>query len=605
MSLTLWIAAVAAGAAASAALYVGRRASAPGGSPRRLVGPAVLRAAAATLLAALLLDAPVSLAPAGRSIVVVDASRSWLRGNDGAAWRSVRERVRRADAEVLLAGDSVRAGPPPERPVDDASALGPAVERAAASGRPVTLLTDGEIDDADALAALPAGSVVETIAPRRSADAALARLDAPATAAAGDSVTVRVTVAADSLGAPARRISVRLGQGAAVTAPVPALPAYGELTVELRVPGARAAGPVLVAAALGGPPDGEAGNDTLLAPLEVTATPAAVFVSTAPDFDARYALDVLRGSLSLPATGYFRVAPGAWRDDRTFAAVPEPVVRAALRAAPVAALHGDTSYFGPPRQAAAGALVLVPSFDDRGEEWYAAAAPPSPLAGALGGTAWDSLPPIGTSLAPPAGEWTALSARQRAAGALRPLVVGREGGRRVAVVAAAGLWRWRFRGGASADAFAALWGGIFDWLAEGRSDRRAAQPAQASRAGEPVHWRRGADTSSVVLVSVVPRNDPRRVIPVRVRFPAGAMIAESAPLAPGVYDVRAPGGPSVLVVNPSAEWVPRRPTVRATGARAAAAAPGVVGLRSHPWAFVLLLALLSAEWLLRRRLSLS
>jgi hypothetical protein len=448
---------------------------------------------------------------------------------------------------------------------------------------------------------------VRVIAPARAPDVGLASLDAPATAAAGDTLAVRVALAADAAGAPARTLAVRLGAGTAASAPVPALPPHGETAVELRLPiAARASGTELLVAALGGVADGEARNDTLRVALEVTATPGAVFVSTAPDFDARFALAVLRGSLALPTTGYFRVAPGAWRDDRTFAAVSEAAVRAAVRASPVVALHGDTAYFGAPERATIGSLVLVPRFDDRGEEWYASGAPPSPLAGALGGTPWDSLPPIGVAAAAPAGSWTALSARLGRAGTPRGVAAGREGTRRVVVVAASGLWRWQFRGGESADAFGALWGGIFDWAAAGRSDRRAALPDGPVRAGAPVRWRRGAGDSAAVVLSLVRRGAPSGAVTVPLRFTPGANVVESAPLPAGVYDVRAPGGASVLVVNESAEWVPRRPLVRSGAAAAGArAAAELRGLRTQPWAYVLALVLLAAEWLVRRRLHLS
>jgi hypothetical protein len=607
--LTLWIAAVAAGIAASAALYVGRRPRGASLSRGWRLLPAVLRAAAATLLVALALDAPVGRAARGRPIAILDASLSWLRGAGSAgragAWERARGEARATGGDLWLAGDSVRAAPAPERPADEVTGLRAAVERASAEGRPIAIFTDGEVPDAEGLASLPPDARVRVIAPTRAPDLAIVRVDAPPTAAAGDTLTVRASLAADGAGAPARRLSLQLGGARAVASPTLPLAPYAETTLDLRLPvPPRAAGATLLVAALGGAADGEARNDTLVVAIEVTATPGALFVSTAPDFDARYALAVLRGSLALPATGYFRLAPGVWRDDRTFAQVSEAAVRAAVRAAPVLALHGDTAFFGPPARATTGSVVLVPRFDDRGEEWYASDAPPSPLAAALSGTPWDSLPPVGVSATPPTGEWTGLSTRLGRAGTPRAAIAGREGTRRSVVVAASGLWRWEFRGGASADAFAALWGGIFDWLAEGRSDRRAALPDGAPRAGEPVRWRRGAGDSSEVVVTVAPRGAPARATRVPLRFAPGVTIVESPPLDAGVYDVQAPGGRSVLVVNPSAEWLPRRPTLRSRDAAAGDAAAELRGLRSQPWAYLVLVVLLAVEWLVRRRLAL-
>jgi hypothetical protein len=157
-----------------------------------------------------------------------------------------------------------------------------------------------------------------------------------------------------------------------------------------------------------------------------------------------------------------------------------------------------------------------------------------------------------------------------------------------------------------ADAFAALWGGIFDWLAEGRTDRRAAVPAGPVRAGEAIRWRRGAGDSAAVELTLARRGATGDTIRVALRFAPGTSVAESAPLDAGVYDVRAPGGSSVLVVSPSAEWLPRRAAApSAAPIPAAALGPGPLGLRAQPWAYVAVLALLCLEWLLRRRLSLS
>lgn len=610
MPITLWIAAVAAGIAASAALYVGRQPRSASLARGWRLLPSALRAAAATLLAALVLDAPVGQLPAARRITVLDVSASWLRAADSAAWRRARAAAAALGGELWLAGDSVRLGAAPATPADRATGLRAAIERAAADGRAVTVITDGESPDPDALASLPAGSRAEVLRPPRRPDLAIARVDAPGTAAAGDTITVRVALAADAAGAPLRTLTVRLGPagaGVGAQAAVPALAAYGETTVDVRLAaGARRAGTVLLTAALGGTPDGEARNDTVVAPLEVNATPGAVFASSAPDFDARYALAVLRGTLALPATGYFRVAPGVWRDDRTFARVEESAVRAAVRGAPIVALHGDTAFFGAPAAATTGSVALVPRLDDRGEEWYASDAPPSPLAAGLAGTAWDSLPPIGVAAVPPRGDWTALAARLGRNGSPRAVAAGREGTRRVVVVGGSGLWRWHFRGGVSADAFASLWGGIFDWLAEGRSDRRAALPEAPVRAGDPVRWRRGAGDGADVAVTLVQRGAPKDTLRVPLRFVPGAIVAESAPLAAGVYDVTAPGGASVLVVNASAEWLPRRPTLqsRRSGTAGALDAP-LRGIRSVPWAYLLLIVLLGAEWLVRRRLLLT
>jgi hypothetical protein len=158
------------------------------------------------------------------------------------------------------------------------------------------------------------------------------------------------------------------------------------------------------------------------------------------------------------------------------------------------------------------------------------------------------------------------------------------------------------RPGAPADAAAALGGGIFDWLAAGRPDERAALPAfPAVRAGEPLRWRRGGADSAVTL-AVTRRGAGAPPAPLVVRVAAGAREAESPALPPGVYDVRAPaGGPSLLVVDAPRELLPRRPTVSAGAVGRAPAAGRVPRLRDLGWAYLLPVLLLCAEWLLRRR----
>ena len=342
-------------------------------------------------------------------------------------------------------------------------------------------------------------------------------------------------------------------------------------------------------AALAPAADAEPRNDSLAVGVDVSRAPAAVFVSTAPDYDAREAVAALRGISSLPTRAYYRVAPGAWRMDGTLARVEEAVVRAAVRDAPLVVLHGDTAAFGAPRGATGGALLLFapPAADDG--EWFAAAAPPSPLAAVLGALPFDSLPPLSVAASMPRGDWQGLVVRRGGqADQRRPALAGWDAPRHVAVLGASGLWRWRFRGGARADAYGALFGSLYDWLAAGRSDRRAAVPdAEPLRAGVPLRWRRGAAGDSVVTVTISRRSATGRVYSVALRFADGATVAESPPLQAGVYDARMAGGSAVLVVNPSRELVPRRATVSAgpiggapaLGEPPAAAIPGL-GVRA-------------------------
>lgn len=593
-----WVLAAVAGLAIAVLLY-GWRASRE--VPRR-IGLVSLRGAAMALVLALVLDAPAGARRAPGPLVALDVSASWLRGGDTALWRRARAAVRAAGADsLLLFGDSVRSGRIPARPSDERTLARSLGERALGAGRPLVLVTDGELDDPDALPAFPAGSRIEVLAHRPARDLAIAALDAPRSAVSGDTVELRITLRVGDLPVPAGTLRVGAGGRPLATVPIPALPARAERLQAVRVPLAVPPGATSLTAVATVDGDAERRNDTLTVSLDVSRAAGAVLVSTSPDLDARFVLPVLRGAVALPTRAYFRVAPGAWREDGSLAPVSEEVVRGALREAPLAILHGDTSYFGPPRRAATGSLVLIAPPTDSTGEWYPVSAPPSPIAAAIAGIPWDSLPPLGVAGHPPAGDWEGLTVARARRFDRRPAIVGTATGRRVVVVGATGLWRWAFRGGVSADAFATLWGSIFDWLSAERPDPRAAVPAGGViRSGERIRWRKGSGTDTVVVARLRRRGSAREDS-VTLRFGSGVTMAESDPLPAGTYDVRIPGGAAVLAVNASAELLPRAPTVRAGSVGGSLALGDRPGLRDRGWAYLAVLAALCAEWLLRRR----
>ncbi len=573
---------------------------------------AVLRIIAIAGLVGLWLDAPVGRSPRIRPFAALDVSRSWLRGGDTAAYRTAEGDVAAVGADsVFLFGDSIRTDAPPAVPNDVRSRVRPAVERALAAGRPLVLVTDGELDDPEAVAELPAGSSVIVVPHTKRPDAALATLDAPRAAVAGDTIEIHATVAAGAGGSPAGAVAISVADRPATpstTVSVEALAPRVERTISVRTVVPRGDGPQAVRAVWTGAGDADSHNDTLTVPIDVSPAAGAVFISTSPDEDARYALAVLRGALALPTRGYFRVAAGQWRVDGTLAPISESDVRRAVAAAPLVVLHGDTSVFGPPLAATRGALALVVAPIARSsDEWFATGAPPSPIASALTGVAWDSLPPIDigaptASTAP--GDWQALEVKRGRRFDARVMVSGGAvSGRRRVVIPVNGLWRWRFRGGVSADAFAALWGALFDWLAAERRDLRPAVPADALvREGDPIRWRRGSGGDSTTLVVLTRRVAGARPDTLRMSFASGAQMTETQALEAGSYDVRTAAGPALLVVNPSREWLPRDPTVTTGEIQGVTLAGPSPRLRALPWIYVLLVALLCGEWLLRRRI---
>jgi hypothetical protein len=565
---------------------------------------ALLRIAAITLLVALLLDAPSGRARAVSRWAALDVSASMARG-DSSLWHAARDSIRRVAAESVFAfGDSTRRADSAQvaKPSDPSSLLRPMVERSLGAGHPLTVVTDGELDDPDATRALPGGSRIIVVPRSASKDLALVSIDVPRAVVSGDTIEARIGVAGGSAGAKNGTMTLSLDGRTLATAPLDSLPPFQERTVSVRMKLEGPAGPAVLRATVASAGDTEPRNDTLAVAIDLSRAASAVFISTSPDFDARYALAVLRGALGIPTRGFFRVAPGEWRVEGALTPIPEAEVRQAVHDAPVAIVHGDTAVFGPPRAMTLGPLALIVTTGTEGE-WYASAAPASPLAPALSGFLWDSLPPVAVSATAPPGAWQGMEARRGRGEERRPILVGTDEPRRIVVVAASGLWRWRFRGGVASDAFTALWGSIFDWLAAERADRRAAVPDERLvRAGEPVRWRRGSASDSVVSVTLRRRGSTRSDS-LTLRFPAGANIVETPPLAAGLYDVTTHGGSALLAVNASREWLPRPPRVSNGVVRGPVSADSAPRLRAGAWgwAYTLTILLLCVEWILRRR----
>jgi hypothetical protein len=450
-----WILSLAAGLALAFVTY-GRRA------PRAVFA---LRAIAGTLAIALLLDAPLAPSRPLAPWVALDVSTSW-NATDSAAWLAARasadSAMRAGGDSLLLFGATVRGDTAPRLPTDATSRVTGLVEAARALGRPVTVITDGRLDDGDRLADLPEGSsLVVHEGPARQ-DLAIAAFDPPRAAVIGDSLELTVLLRAGTGGSTARTATLRLGDRLLGAARVDSLGAFGEREVGWRVEVPAVEGGQRLSVTLDAA-DAVPANDSASASLLVTGTATIAFVSTSPDQDARFALAVLRGTQRGAVRAYQRVAPGQWREGDALRAVPEDAVRRAVEQASLVVLHGDTAFFGPPRRRTRGALVLMPPSDGN-EEFYVLSAGDSPLRAALGDLPFDALPPLRVGAPVRGASLSALLARRARRGEDRAVVALQEGPPRVAIVPAAGFWRWRTRGGRPAEAFDAVWGSIFDWV---------------------------------------------------------------------------------------------------------------------------------------------
>jgi hypothetical protein len=453
----LWVVALALGISLAAVSY---------GRVRLPRAPFALRALAGTLAAALLLNAPIGPTRTLPPWVALDASASWTATEGGwaAATAAAEHALRLGGDSLVLFGSAVRGGPVPLTPTDTASRIGALVDQARALGRPVRIVTDGRLDDPERLAELPRGSAVVVPSLTLPSDLAIAAFAVPRAALIADTLDVRVLLRAGGAGAGERTLSVDLGGRLLATVAVGALGAFEERDVQVRAVVPASEGDQLLRASLDAS-DAVPANDSASATLRVSGVASVALISTAPDQDSRFALAVLRATQRGAVRGYVRVAPGQWREGDVLRPVSETVVRRALEQSSLAVLHGDTSYFGPPRARASGALVLVAP-PEGSDDFYATSAGDSPLRAALAELPWDGLPPVRAGAAPRGGVG-ALMARRARRGEERPLVTLQEEPRRVAVVSAAGLWRWRTRGGRSADAFDAVWGSIFDWVVAG------------------------------------------------------------------------------------------------------------------------------------------
>jgi len=560
--------------------------------------PAALRLGVGGAPRLVLLDASLSMAGrGGHWAAALDTARALAHGD--VIWRF---------GARVTAFDTLA-------PRDGASRLAPALAAAAARGGPVAIVTDGAIADrADAPADLLRSARIVVLPRTPFFDAFVSNIDGPGRVGAGD--TIRLKVSYGTVGKRERGNGKRTATlvasvgGRRLASRVVDLPDSGVVSADLTFPASRFSFPGWVAVEVGleGVGDEEARDDARTLVLQVSAAPSIVLLASPPDWDTRFLAHALEDVAQAPVKVLVAADPGGtrWRDAATLTAVRPGEVARAVRGAALLVEAGDPATFA--RVTAKGALLVWPLGRRQEGDWYVQPPVASPIAGALAGVAWDSLPPVTAlgELAPSSPSDSspviALTARLARRGPPRAVIaLSQRDGKRRATIAAGGLYRWAFRGGASAEAYRALVAGLTDWLLAGGtgSGERFVPVTTVTANGLPLQWRWTAagEPRDVVLSLATVRGQQQDTL----RFDAGGRAELWLP--PGQYRYAAAEGPErglVAVDTYSDEWRPApvvvAPQPGATGGRLAG-----VALRDRWWLFVAAIAAFAGEWAWRRR----
>jgi hypothetical protein len=577
---------------------------------RRAWVPLACRAVAWTAIGLLLLDVscPVRSAPR-RPLVLLDASLSL--GAAGGRWPAARDSARRWGDVRTFGDERAPGGVPPagdSAPTWGRSLLAPALAAAAATDRPVLVVTDGEIEDsAEIPRDLLARAGVRLFRRAAVPDLALTGLVGPARVTLGDSIVLTAEVTAHGRTWDSAVVEVRAG-GARVARRVVRLAGGSGGRAALVVPSARLGpGERLLRVGVAAAGDAEPRTDERLHLVIVAPTPGVVVLAAPPDWDSRFLFRALREVGRLPTRGYVRIAGDRWLDMDGLRPVAERDVRRAARGADLLVTAGAVG--GPASASRARGVWQWVSGAEVGAlpgDWYLSAAEASPVAGAFAGLPVDSFPPA-VQLVPletRPGEWVALSAQLARRGVPRPAVVGRdEGGRRRVAVGVQGLWRWVFRGGTSEQAYRSWVAATASWLL-GAADTAAglARPARAVVAnGRPLvfEWVGPGRARATAVTWSGARDAPADTL----RFDgAGRALVW---LAPGEYRYRlAGGGAGLVAVERYSEELLPRPVVLAERPAPPVGGSARTSARDLVWLFGLCLVALFGEWLARRRLGL-
>ena len=580
---------------------------------RVTLGLAALRATGVGALALLLWNHTTARPDAGGGprLVLLDGSLSMTA--HGGRWRDALDTARavaRGGGVIWRFGARV-TGFDTMPPSDGASRLAPALAAAAARGGELVVVSDGAIDDR---ADLPPDLVRRArivVLPRTPLfDAFIASVEGPRRVSGGDTIRLRVsygTAGKREEGRGKSRATLTVSSdGRRLAARPVALPDSGIVSTDITLPPSLVPRPgwIALAVRLEGVSDSEPRDDGRLFVLEVSPQPSVVLLAAPPDWETRFFARTLADVARVPVRAFVATDPGwsRWRDATTLDDRPAGDVARAVAGARLVIAAGDPAALA--RFTPKGAVLLWPATHRQDGDWYVQPPGPSPVAGALSGIVWDSLPPATSlaELAPDSSTTVGLTARLARRGPPRPAVVLSErGGARRAVIAAGGLYRWAFRGGASGEAYRALVAGLVDWLlAEGAgSGERFLPVTYEVPNGMPLLWRWAG--SSAPRDAVISLEGEQRHRVDTLRFDAAGRAELRLP--PGAYRYGAAGGTErgmVAVDTNSDEWRPAAALLMAQPGE-----PGgrlvSVALRDRWWLFALAIGAFAAEWAWRRR----
>jgi len=588
---------------------------------RRLTwGLALLRVTGCAALVVLLWNPiftrllPGTVAP----LVLLDASLSMI--GQGGRWREAVDSARALARGGVIWRFGARIAPfDSTPPLDGTSLLAPAIAAAAARGEPVAVVTDGNVSDAGTIAPdLLRQLRIVTVARPEFRDAFVATVEGAHRIGAND--TLRLKVNYGALGkreegrGKGKAMLVISSEGRRLASRDVSLPDSGILSADIPLPPSLFPRPGwwILDVRLQGDPDSEPRDDARAFVVEVSPTPSVVVLASPPDWDLRFFARTLAEVARVPVTVFVQTEPGhpaggRWRDAATLAPRTLVEVQRAVAGARLVVEGGDPAGFGRVSRPVNQARLRWPTVGSLAGEWYADAPASSPLAGGLAGLRWDSLPPaVGvTPASPDSATVVALMARLARRGEARPIVLlSGSGATRRAEVAAVGLYRWAFRGGASAEAYRALVAELANWLLGdgGRTGHRAMPVDNAVANGLPVMWRwMGSGAPHDLVVTLNTKDAQRRDT---LRFDAAGEATQRLP--PDIYRYALEGGPErgvVAVETYSDEWRPAGPVLRSQ-VGAPAGRWETVSPRDHWWLFVLAIAAFTAEWAWRRRLGL-